>query len=758
MRSRSPRAIARGEICIALASIARPSPGFVDPLVAAVRGGVRPRRSRARDVRRRRARLPRRGGRKPLAARPRARASRTRLRSTASPLRASSGSRPCPLSTPSRATTSCTSRAPPGSLAVVPDARCRRRTIGPPASVIVCTQDRPDEMLPCVEALLAAGADEIVVVDNGSGEPLALPDGVKLVREPVARPVARPQHRRRGGDARRARLPRRRRAARARLARAPPRRLRRRERHGRRRPDPRPLAPGAHARLAAGPVDELLLDPLARRRRPDVAARRLLRRQLGRPPLGARRGRRLRAPLGRVRERPARRRGDRGRAADRRRAARASRATPRAPRSAIASTPAAATRAGSRFASTATASRMPWIEAGFAEPSQELAERLARQALERLNELVRLEGTLDPDQALALCANAPLPLDRRSRRPARSAPPSARWPRSGIAQAGVGGAVLLAPERAARGLRRQAARAPLRRRAARARHRAGVQRGGRDRARRRRPDRQRLQVVLLDNESHRPHRRARPQGRRRRRDVRRATASRCNAQLERFEQIAAEHDHDWALVCDADEFRESPWPGMTLIEALREVDALGYSAVNFEVFNFRPTDDGFVPGTRRARAPDALRAARELRRDPDQVLAEPGLARRPVRALRRGRALPEPARLPGAVHPAALPDPRRDARPQEGARPSGCRATTRPSARTAGTCSTTASPPARRRSSGIRPRCASGTAAPCAPSCSRRGSHEVLRARPCAASRPSAPRLDVGALGAWLGRTLGRRP
>ena len=30
---------------------------------------------------------------------------------------------------------------------------------------------------------------------------------------------------------------------------------------------------------------------------------------------------------------------------------------------------------------------------------------------------------------------------------------------------------------------------------------------------------------------------------------------------------------------------------------VREVDALGYSAVNFELFNFRPTDDGFVPGT-----------------------------------------------------------------------------------------------------------------------------------------------------------------
>ena len=67
-----------------------------------------------------------------------------------------------------------------------PTRACRRRSIGPPASVIVCTQDRPDEIVPCAEALLAAGADEIVVVDNGSGAPLGLPDGVKLVREPVA--------------------------------------------------------------------------------------------------------------------------------------------------------------------------------------------------------------------------------------------------------------------------------------------------------------------------------------------------------------------------------------------------------------------------------------------------------------------------------------------------------------------------------------------------------------------------------------------
>ena len=44
-------------------------------------------------------------------------------------------------------------------------------------------------------------------------------------------------------------------------------------------------------------------------------------------------------------------------------------------------------------------------------------------------------------------------------------------------------------------------------------------------------------------------------------------------------RIALARDHDWCVVCDADEFRESPWPGMTLLDALREVDALGYSAV-----------------------------------------------------------------------------------------------------------------------------------------------------------------------------------
>src|SRR5205085_11224535 len=58
--------------------------------------------------------------------------------------------------------------------------------IGPRATVVVCTRDRPDEIGPCSQALLAAGADEIVVVDNGSGAPLGLPDGVRVVREQLA--------------------------------------------------------------------------------------------------------------------------------------------------------------------------------------------------------------------------------------------------------------------------------------------------------------------------------------------------------------------------------------------------------------------------------------------------------------------------------------------------------------------------------------------------------------------------------------------
>jgi hypothetical protein len=66
--------------------------------------------------------------------------------------------------------------------------------------------------------------------------------------------------------------------------------------------------------------------------------------------------------------------------------------------------------------------------------------------------------------------------------------------------------------------------------------------------------------------------------------------------LRRNEQLAAELGADWYIRADADEFRESPWPGLSHAEAIALVDALGYNAVQSKVLEFRPTDDGFAPG------------------------------------------------------------------------------------------------------------------------------------------------------------------
>jgi glycosyltransferase involved in cell wall biosynthesis len=66
--------------------------------------------------------------------------------------------------------------------------------------------------------------------------------------------------------------------------------------------------------------------------------------------------------------------------------------------------------------------------------------------------------------------------------------------------------------------------------------------------------------------------------------------------LARVQELSGEIDAPWYLFVNADEFREAPWPGITLAEGLREADELGYSAVNFELLNFRPVDDGYVPG------------------------------------------------------------------------------------------------------------------------------------------------------------------
>jgi len=66
--------------------------------------------------------------------------------------------------------------------------------------------------------------------------------------------------------------------------------------------------------------------------------------------------------------------------------------------------------------------------------------------------------------------------------------------------------------------------------------------------------------------------------------------------LTRKAELAAQLDADWVIHADADEFRESPWPGLTLREAFYIVDRLGYNAIDFELLNFRPVDNSFVPG------------------------------------------------------------------------------------------------------------------------------------------------------------------
>jgi len=60
--------------------------------------------------------------------------------------------------------------------------------------------------------------------------------------------------------------------------------------------------------------------------------------------------------------------------------------------------------------------------------------------------------------------------------------------------------------------------------------------------------------------------------------------------------VARELDADWFIHHDADEFRESPWPGVRLADAIARVDALGYNAVDFATLQFWPVHDDFRPG------------------------------------------------------------------------------------------------------------------------------------------------------------------
>jgi hypothetical protein len=67
--------------------------------------------------------------------------------------------------------------------------------------------------------------------------------------------------------------------------------------------------------------------------------------------------------------------------------------------------------------------------------------------------------------------------------------------------------------------------------------------------------------------------------------------------LIRKSELAGELDADWFIHHDADEFRESPWRGVRLADAIRHVDALGFNAIDFAGLDFWPVHDRFTPGS-----------------------------------------------------------------------------------------------------------------------------------------------------------------
>jgi glycosyltransferase involved in cell wall biosynthesis len=61
--------------------------------------------------------------------------------------------------------------------------------------------------------------------------------------------------------------------------------------------------------------------------------------------------------------------------------------------------------------------------------------------------------------------------------------------------------------------------------------------------------------------------------------------------VRRKAQLAVDLDADWFINHDADEFRESPWGGVSLLDGIRRVDASGYNAIDFINLDFWPTPD-----------------------------------------------------------------------------------------------------------------------------------------------------------------------
>lgn len=64
----------------------------------------------------------------------------------------------------------------------------------------------------------------------------------------------------------------------------------------------------------------------------------------------------------------------------------------------------------------------------------------------------------------------------------------------------------------------------------------------------------------------------------------------CGLILETLYEMALKHKPDWTLLSSADEFHESPYPDLTLREAIETEDQQGYNLIQFNNFEFLPTE------------------------------------------------------------------------------------------------------------------------------------------------------------------------
>lgn len=68
--------------------------------------------------------------------------------------------------------------------------------------------------------------------------------------------------------------------------------------------------------------------------------------------------------------------------------------------------------------------------------------------------------------------------------------------------------------------------------------------------------------------------------------------------LKRVTDVARERpQYKWIISNDSDEIRWSPWPGVSLQKAISFIDGMAFNIVDYTVFNFSPTKDGFKRGT-----------------------------------------------------------------------------------------------------------------------------------------------------------------